>query len=259
MAVRGCGTRVAGGVYAATYLGAHGHPLECFLADPPVPISSQQMVDLGIAPIGVHPTEIGGKTRLYDVVGSGNYPNVVDWVEEARNMGISRRLPPNLPWEKIDPGTMLVVLHRRAIIQNWQEYEEVETPWVDGFHDCPAFTSNEHCARRKPEHFLVEENRPLDGPCSRFWWQDIQDDSPIHDTVYRMEGREGRSICRTIGETVYAAHHAPEGITPRYALGIVGVFPIHGIEVIRDPESGLHEKRLEAARRSNLPVTLCEE
>ena len=37
--VRGCGTRVHGGVYACTPLSKYGQPVEYFLIDPTVPVN----------------------------------------------------------------------------------------------------------------------------------------------------------------------------------------------------------------------------
>lgn len=249
MRARGCGaSRTAGGVYAVTETGPRGHVIECFLCDPAVEVPPELEVNLGISAVGVRAIVTNGRTRLYDVVGQTHYPNVADWIEETRSMGISRRLPANLPWQTIGEGTQLVVMHRRAVVTNWTDYLLREGE-IHGQRRCPNGVARDHCERARESH----EDR--DAPCARIWWQDVEGGQPpMNDT-----GIGTRAVLRTIADISYGSHARPVGVEPRYRLGIVGVFPIHRIEVVRDGQGGAHIERLEAARRANLPVVLVEE
>ena len=87
---RGCGERVAGGIYLETRLGPNGHPLECFFMDPPGPVDAG---GLGLSPRGVSLIAgEGGITHVWDWVGGDSYPNVADILEEGRRLGFSRRI-----------------------------------------------------------------------------------------------------------------------------------------------------------------------
>jgi len=79
--VRGCGTRKKSGIYWEVKLGTgpRARPLEEFLLDPPQPVPPH----LRISPRGVQPIEVGGVTHVIDWIGSENYPNVCDFLEEC--------------------------------------------------------------------------------------------------------------------------------------------------------------------------------
>jgi hypothetical protein len=51
--IRGCGTRVAGGIYLVCSLSPNGTPLADFIVDPPIPLDAQERADLGVKPIGM--------------------------------------------------------------------------------------------------------------------------------------------------------------------------------------------------------------
>jgi hypothetical protein len=95
--VRGCGTRVKGGIYAECKLSPFGMPIEHFLIDPPNPIPD----DLGLTPVGVKLFERDGVFHILDWVGSAHYKNVADFIEETRNFGASRRLSKSTDFSKL--------------------------------------------------------------------------------------------------------------------------------------------------------------
>ena len=244
MPARGCGSaRIAGGAYLEVPVGANGHPLEEFLVDPPRPID---VVKLGISPVGVHAIEVataeGPATWLFDWIGSEHYPNVVDYLEETRNLGVSRRAPSSLAWEKIDHRTRLVLLHARAMIADPAPYYECEQA---GMPVCPQVVGWEHCQRRMPR------THPPGEQCGRLWWQDVYNGEPA------LHG--GRAVARTIGETTFQACARPAGLKPTYHVGMVARFPVPRIAVVRDREGGAHEAVYERVRAAGVATYVADE
>ena len=106
-AERGCGKRKKGGIYAETGLSPDGKPIEHFLIDPPNVFNK---AELGVADVGTAMVKArircpfrcdsgcgycnfeGTKLvwHLFNIVGQSHYPNVADWIEEVRNLGMSQ-------------------------------------------------------------------------------------------------------------------------------------------------------------------------
>lgn len=121
---RGCGERQKGAAYLAIPLVPGGSPIEHFLIDPPIVIDPEE---LGISPIGIsllpHPAADGGEvTHVYDIVGREHYPTVAEFVEEARRMGISRRIAATSDFSKITADSRLLLLHAHADVANALEF-----------------------------------------------------------------------------------------------------------------------------------------
>ena len=87
---RGCGYRQPGGAYLAIPLGPFGSPIEAFLIDPPLLVPDP--ATLGLASVGTAMVERDGLTHVLDIVGREHYPTVTAFIDEARRMGISRRI-----------------------------------------------------------------------------------------------------------------------------------------------------------------------
>jgi hypothetical protein len=225
--IRGCGTRVLGAVYAEIPLSKHGKPLEHFLVCPPQVVNAS---DLGISNIGVKLIEANGTWHIFDIIGKEHYPNVADFVEEARLFGISRRLPKNLDFKKLTLGSRLILLHDHAHIDNFLMYQKHETP-------CPKLR-NGHDAHPLPEM------------CASLWWEDIVKGEPLE---------EDRQVVRKMPSFEYKGMSCPEGVKPEYKLAIFGSFPIPRLAVINDPKDKTHEESLNKAQKAGIPVRLCDE
>ena len=105
---RGCGTRQPGGAYLAVPLGPGGSPVETFLVDPPVAVDA---VSLGLSAVGVTLVQRDGATHVLDVVGREHYPTVAGFVEEARRLGISRRVSKTTAFSRLNADSRLLLLH----------------------------------------------------------------------------------------------------------------------------------------------------
>lgn len=140
---RECGYRKEGGTYATVPSSPYGKPVDSFLLCKPMPIVREEynlanvgvkLVDVeqvcsscnGLSPKtgfvcrlcgGTHKETV---THVFDIVGQEYYPNIADFMEEARRLGISRRLELEAESEyaKLSPRSRLFLLHHRAIIKN---------------------------------------------------------------------------------------------------------------------------------------------
>ena len=232
-AIRGCGSRVVGGVYAEVKTGDEGIPIEAFLVDPPSPVDAQA---LGLTDKGVRLVQLGDTWHVFDIVGEKHYPYVADFVEEGRRMGVSRRLPSNLDFSKIDPEkSRLVLLHRRAIISNVEE-----AGFLNLSHICPKGIEG-------------HEAGVLSEMCAGLWWHDLSskhlDTSPMREL---KNGARYKAWLRLKGSE-----------KPEHDLGIFMTLPISNLTIIRGrnaEENARVEKIYETvASKSKLPVTMEEE
>ena len=108
---RGCGTRTSGGLYACVSRSPTGLPIESFVLDPARFWKGEPFR----API------LYERHNGYDMliwIGAEFYPFVPDFIEEARAMGISRRIPRGFPIEKLVPGnSRMILIHSKSIPQ----------------------------------------------------------------------------------------------------------------------------------------------
>lgn len=224
---RGCGSRVAGGVYIETAHGPGGQPVEFFLLDPPLPIPK----GMNLSAIGVHLVEVNGVYHILDVIGREHYPNVADYIEEVRHFGLSRRLPSNLDYSKLTPSSRIICAHERAIVTNmgdWFDYAGNEDP------RCPK----------------LKEGHPRSVECCAWvWWNDIEWHEPpsIFGTAPDTKSDPIMPVMRVMPSFNYRGHTRPKGVTPKYQQGFFGRFPIGRIVVVR---GNGHEKKLDRIRKS---------
>jgi hypothetical protein len=145
---RGCGYRQPGGAYFAVPLGPGGRPVEEFLIDPPIVIDPAR---LGLAAVGVTLIERDGITHVLDIVGREHYPTVASFIDEARRMGVSRRAPRTIEFERITVASRLLLAHAHADIAN-----AVEFP----------------CDRRCPCDVAEHLTARFADMCARLWWEE---------------------------------------------------------------------------------------
>jgi len=244
---RGCGKRVAGGIYAECPLGVGGRPLEDYLLEPPVVIDPQAM---GLTPVGVQLLQRGDTWHVVDWVGEAHYPNVADMVEEIRSFGLSRRLPKTLEFDKLGPHSRILLVHRRAHVDNWAAYLRArasEDEIVGG-----GGSATWACCKRPGEHraaaLLTKLDHADDVPmCIATWYHDL--DAP--------EGSDSVHVSRVVGDTQYDAMARPVGIQPLYRTAIFATLPIANLCVVANPEDSAQEAAaVVAAQDAKLPVTV---
>jgi len=234
VAPRGCGVRKLGAVYLEVDTAPDGQPIEAFLVDPPIAIDAGS---LGITPKGVKVIDDGEAGVLIDWIGNRDYPNVADYIEEARRHGISRRLPSNLEFDQLTEDTRLLLVHAKACVLNSAAYwREVEAPW------CPKDQA-EHCDMRY---------RAQGGLCGAVWWDDITGgcESVLGDGL--------RAVVREMPAFSYLGRRCPDDVTPIYQLGVFMQHRISRLVVVRDPEGGRHDAVIDRVREADLPVVLVD-
>ncbi len=227
--VRGCGTRTAGGIYAECGTSPFGQPVEFFLIDPPVRYS---VMNIEIAAVGVKLLSRGGVSHIFDWVGAEHYENVVDFIEEVRRFGLSRRLPITTEFEYLTPDSRLVTMHERAYVHNWQDLlRRVET-----IPQCP-----------KAKHGV-----PWEQFCAGFWWYDVSGAFLDNDEPH------GAFALRRMPSFDYVVRPPIDG--PReYEAGAFARWPISRLVVVRDPDSDSDAQAMEKAEVADLPVEFVDE
>jgi hypothetical protein len=248
VAERGCGRRCAGAVYCECPLSPFGLPIESFLVDPPIVVDTQS---LGVTPIGVKLVERNGVWHILDWVGSTHYANVADFFEEVRRLGLSRRLSTTLDFKKLTPQSRILLLHARAHIENYGEYQSKE-PARDELLGMVPYAD---CPKGLPEH-----TRPqMETMCARLWYQDVTQGEAVEVSEDETSEARKRCVTRKMPSFEYHALTAPEDVEPTYKVAIFASFPITNLAVVKDNEGGSHNRSMMLAEQARIPVELVDE
>lgn len=230
---RGCGKRKQGGAYAECGLSPFGRPVEEFLFCPPVEVDLES---LGIKKrVATLSQPMDGVINVLDWVGEKFYPNVADFIEEVRRFGMSRRLPKDMDFSKLGPGSRQILFHANAVIDDPIPFHKYRL----GGHSLG----------------LKWDNCPKDrvhGPadmCAGLWWEDVPH-VEIVPPIKRMGTRKMPSFTFSAAKPpVEGVHHYP---------AMFAAFPITRIAVVR-AEDGSHEKVADRASAAAVPVEVVEE
>lgn len=238
--------RSAGGVYAVCGSSPFGMPIEHFLLDPPVLVpDGLELPDRGVT---LH--ERDGVWHIIDRVGLAYYPNVADFIEEARRLGVSRRLQSNLDFSKLTEESRLLLIHPRAWIDNWTAYRPKRNlvGWTPGPYHCPGYPNPFE------PHTHGKEIDGFPGPCAGIWWEDVSGGEPLQGFA------DPRIVNRIIPICQYQARRAPDNVVPQYREAFFASFPIHRLDVVADQSSAkAHELALVKATAAKLDVELVDE
>jgi hypothetical protein len=134
---RACGkARTSDSIYLENPTSPFGEPIESFYVDLPIPLNPES---INLTPIGVQliQDESTGVYHIFDWIGEKHYPSPADFLEEARLMGISRKLSPSLDYTKLTAASLLICVHPRAVIISPELY--TPTAW-----QCPTSKNHEH-------------------------------------------------------------------------------------------------------------------
>lgn len=272
---RECGdARVAGGIYLVTETSPFGYPLEHFIPCEPIPVD---LDELGLTARGVQVREIRGACvacnphrlaetniacpycegkgwldvpHVFDVVGKGYYPHVLDFVEETRMLGASRRA--ELPQEdlrRLRPGSRLVLIHERAWVDNASAYFEAigESEINRGAYLCPKRIRRHDELTHPP---LISAGYPR---CARVWHYDLEEG----EGVEVVEEREGglKLVDRQLAcGNRYRAFTRPEGVEGEYRHAIFMALPIGKIELVGPARE--FDDKLQRLAGAQLPISI---
>jgi hypothetical protein len=236
--MRGCGRRVAGGVYleVGTVGEGEGYPIEHFLLDPPPLVPDA----LAVTPRGLHLIERGGIWHVVDHVGSESYPNVADFIEEVRHFGVSRRAQKNLDFSKLTSQSRMIFVHARAYIANWKQYDCAKCPKAE----CACVVCDEKL------------HRGADSFCAEVWWRDVEGGESQPQFVPRERTTQVR---RHIGDVTYHGRSRDAKIVPRYHTAFFLSLPLGRIAVVRDALTDAHQATTAAVREKLSPSIALEE
>lgn len=213
---RGCGGgRTAGHIYMECGF-PPDFPLEQFITDLPIPVDTEK---LGFAAQGVTLLERNGVFHVVDIIGASHYPSPADFIEEARSMGISRKIPRTAETEKLSRESTLILIHPKAHVKN----APALAPYAQAF-TCPC--GHQHQATER---------------CAGWYWHLAEADH-IGDTRKIPSGRYSVSPLQ--------AGHPEAELGAAFFMQV----PISNLTVIQDKSGGVNQKSLDIARRAALPV-----
>jgi len=155
---RGCGQRSENGLYVTVGTSPLGCPIEDFLIDPVISWSGGQLR----APMFVEDSK--GTVHIILGVGATYYPFVPDFVEEARNHGVSKRVPRNFNIERLTPDkSKLLLAHPRAIPRFEYETDCTCPKHNEKPHECIGFLWSLSCLKDfgKVHSVGIDEKYPI--------------------------------------------------------------------------------------------------
>jgi len=215
---RECGPgRQAGHIYAECGFGPNGAPIESFLIDHPTGVNPEQ---LGLSSQGITLIERAGVWHIVDIVGETHYPYAADFIEEARAIGISRKLPRTSEFSKLTADSTLILIHPKARLKDPQ----AAASHTIGFH-CP-------CGK----------GHPATDPCAAWHW---------FAPPATVQGTLKRRLKRTTYEVKPLFTGAPDlKFTPAYFMRV----PISNLSVIRDRDGRVNPQSRAQANKARLPI-----
>ena len=231
--VRGCGRRVPGGTYLVCSTSPFGLPVEYFVVDPPVSVDIEPFR----SPI-LH--QENGTCHVIIWIGEKFYPSAVDFIEEARMQGVSRKVPSGFPFEKLTENSKMILIHPRATSENFIDLVKGKKLPL---HKCKHYNKS----TRKPQPIPPHEN--YKAFC--FWHlyytlakDKTQPQRRIGSTQYRVP------FCKEIAEVIDRINYKP---------AVFATFPIHKIEHIRDRDGRVNPEFIKKAQKIKIPVEIVDE
>lgn len=164
---RGCGWPQGGKIYMQVDPGFHNTPIWnyvlCATTFPP-DISQQGME---IIWNGTYDPEGNKVYDIYDWIGAGNYPNVMDWILEVDKFGFHQLIERTAKFDLISRYSYYYGVHSKAIINEPAVYFENKIE-VEGIPLCP---------QRHGQHETITKDFIRDNPytCSGLFINDIVD------------------------------------------------------------------------------------
>ncbi len=217
---RGCGRRQKGACYLTVPVAEKGQgtPLDTFLLCPPRPVDAEA---LRLSPMGVRLHELGGITHVFDWVGASHYKNVADVIAESRRSGVSRRISRMSDFSRLGPGSCLLLLHERALIENAADYwselrneaRELLPPHAD------IWQPRHRCPKKLWEHVNIPMEPPMPAEmCQALYWEDVEGGDVVLDPAVPW-----RSVDRTVGSTTQATAVAIQALSFTIGMASIGL------------------------------------
>ena len=217
MSERGCGTRKPGGLYMCCGMSPYGQPVEHFLIDPAIPHD--------VAPFRTPLIfEKKGLNHVLVYIGEEFYPNVPKFVDETRRMGISRRIPANFPIDKLQQGSCMMMVHRKALLTDIKRY-------VETMGECTARSIDWWCPKGELHH-----RNPPDLP------------APVEQCLGMLWPLANELLDCVTGDRIY------------YSTGIFAAFPVTHFNYIKVPgQDGVPSDIAARTHGTDIPLIAEEE
>jgi len=154
--LRGCGERAQGGLYVSIGTSPMGRSIEFFLVDPAIRWDGGQLRA---------PMLVPDEKRTYHVllgIGKQHYPFGPDFIEEAKVMGVSKRVPHDFDPSKLEYGrSKFLLVHPRAILGfEVQADFECRTGQDKQKHRCTSLLwPASSLVSLPPKHEVIEEDK----------------------------------------------------------------------------------------------------
>jgi len=165
------------------------------------------------------------KWHVWDVVGMKDYPYPVDFIEELRIGGLSRRMPPHLRIDLLSKDSGIFLLHDRGALLNAHEYYR----HLSGY-SCP----------------MGHAHQPGE-MCAGLWWCDLDLDDQGRNSMSKLDGRTmygDATWKRRTGHRHYRCRTRPEGVKPEYARAVIAHAPIWRIVAIKSNDQE-HQRKIQ--------------
>ena len=239
---RGCGYRLAGGIYATleTRNIAYGTnvPIDQFLQCPPMALDPNS---IGLAAQGIlikEGTSYGrpGVYDIFDWIGESHYPYIPDFVEEGRNYGFSRRIPKSAQIDLLTTDSLHIMGHPKAIIMNYKE-----------FYDHRIELQN--C----PKGHEIHNNNVAEESCLGLLWETFEGDI---STTGRGSQFQREFPPLGAGDNIpQISYKAAYAITdPIWQFGLFMTMPITAFEVVEDLFSDADQIAMELLEKSGTDI-----
>lgn len=249
---RGCGYRVAGGVYLVTEFSPYGTPLRLFLFDPPMILRTENGEMWNPGARGIHLAErpdTPGVVDAYDWIGEEYYPFFPDFWEEGKRFEFSRRAQKNLDFSLLSPQSQIIGVHPLGL------------PAIAEFTNGPFREHNIDHVELPPCPFDDLHHIVGDEFCISTLWQLVgnkQFDKPeerLHTEMFPRHLTKGEPPTFT-----YTAAYPFTDFDNKWLPAAMYHLPISRIEIVRDVAEGKHEETYEKIYRTTaLPVEVVDE
>lgn len=242
--IRGCGTRFEGAVYIVCDAKMYPKPLEHYLVDTPVTLSS---LGLRLQHLGVQMIEDKqGVYHIVDCVGKGFYPSPVHFYAEVLHHGASRKIHTDaIDWSKLTKKSRLLVVHEHAYIANHSEYYDAICD-TDG--NMPL---DWDCMKGRADH----NNTKPSTMCVNLLWADTDPNDATQAHVGTKWGLSCLERKIANGE-IFETCERPSIVSPTYKPAIYMSLPISKVEIIFDPHTSKHIAARAAVKATALPVNI---
>jgi hypothetical protein len=236
---RGGGVRKRGGVYMESGKNFGGLPVELLLLDPPREQTPSAWLKPHRSPILFQDPDGRDTWHMCIWVGKEYYPRVWDFIEEARYVGVSRRVPSTFDFSKLSNKSRMFFVHPEAV-GDFATSELQKLPCV--------------CPPQVHIRYIGEGERCI----STGNWL------PEADQIMEMlagenvmgKGKSAGKLYRKLEcGAKYQVFPLPEDVDqPKRRPGVFMQSTISGVAIVQDAQGNVDKKLKKAAQLAGVPV-----